>query len=71
MDATTAGILYCSEPLFATVFAIFLPALLSVWMGIDYLNEGATIALMVGGSLITVANILIAKRSATEPSEAN
>ena len=69
VDATTAGILYCSEPLFATVFAIFLPALLSVWMGIDYLNEGATIALMVGGSLITVANILIAKRSAIEPSE--
>ncbi len=60
VDATTAGIIYCAEPLFATVFALFLPALLARFMGIAYANETATSNLVIGGSLITVANLLIA-----------
>jgi drug/metabolite transporter (DMT)-like permease len=60
VDATTAGIVYCAEPIFATLFALFLPALLARFMGINYPNETATSQLLIGGSLITVANILIA-----------
>ncbi len=59
VDATTAGIVYCAEPLFATVFTLFLPALLARFLKIDYANESATTHLLIGGALITLANILI------------
>ncbi|MEO8352402.1 MAG: hypothetical protein ABI680_11770, partial [Chthoniobacteraceae bacterium] len=64
VDATTAGIIYCAEPVFATFFALFLPALLAAWMDISYVNETMTVSLLIGGALITLANILIATRSA-------
>ena len=60
VDATTAGIVYCTEPLFATVFALFLPAWLAWFVEIEYTNESATPHLLIGGALITIANILIA-----------
>lgn len=60
VDATTAGIVYCTEPLFATVFAVFLPAWLAWFVEIEYANESATTHLLIGGALITIANILIA-----------
>ena len=61
MDATTAGIIYCAEPLYATVFALFLPALLSVAVGLgNGGNESMTPHLLIGGTLITAANLLIA-----------
>jgi drug/metabolite transporter (DMT)-like permease len=60
VDATTAGVVYCTEPLFATLFALFLPALLARFVEIDYANEVATPHLLIGGSLITLANVLIA-----------
>ena len=65
VDATTAGIVYCTEPLFATLFALFLPAFLARCNGIDYANETATTHLLIGGSLITVANLLIALKPQT------
>ncbi len=69
VDATTAGIVYCAEPLFATLFALFLPALLALFLGIDYANESATTHLLIGGSLITVANLLIALKPHAPPPE--
>jgi drug/metabolite transporter (DMT)-like permease len=60
VDATSAGIIYCAEPVFATAFALFLPVPLGRWLGIEYANESFTLHLLVGGSLITAANILIA-----------
>jgi drug/metabolite transporter (DMT)-like permease len=60
VDATTAGIVYCAEPLFATVLALFLPEILGPFLGIHYPNEVFTNHLILGGSLITVANILVA-----------
>src|SRR6185436_1727595 len=39
LSATQAGLLYCLEPVFASVFALFLPACLSWLAGIDYANE--------------------------------
>jgi drug/metabolite transporter (DMT)-like permease len=60
IDPTTAGIVYCSEPLFATALALFLPAWLGAWMGVAYANEVFTFHLVAGGALITAANVLIA-----------
>ena len=59
LDATSAGIIYCAEPVFATLLALFLPIPLGRWLGIEYANEGFTTHLLVGGGLITAANILI------------
>jgi drug/metabolite transporter (DMT)-like permease len=59
ITSTEAGLIYCIEPLFASIFALFVPGLLSVWAAIEYPNEHATWSLVVGGSLITVANVLV------------
>ena len=56
---TEAGLIYCVEPIFGSVMALFLPALFSVWVGINYANEQATLHLLVGGGLITAANVLL------------
>ena len=59
---TEAGLIYCLEPLFSSVFALFMPAMLSVACAIAYGNERATGTLLLGGALITVANVLIQVR---------
>ncbi len=59
ITATEAGLLYCIEPIFASIMAAFLPAAFSAWAGIDYPNEKATWTLLVGGALITAANIVL------------
>ncbi|MSU49990.1 MAG: DMT family transporter [Opitutus sp.] len=59
ITTTEAGLIYCVEPIFGSAMALFLPAWLSVWAGIDYANETATRALLVGGGLITLANVLL------------
>ena len=59
ITATEAGLLYCIEPVFASVMALFLPAMFSAWAGFDYPNEHLTRHLLIGGGLITFANVLI------------
>lgn len=59
ISETEAGLIYCIEPIFGSVMALFLPALFSVWAAIEYPNETATWTLLVGGGLITLANILL------------
>lgn len=59
IPATEAGLIYCVEPVFTAVMALFLPALFSAWGGFDYPNERVTWHLLVGGGLITAANVLI------------
>ena len=59
ITATEAGLIYCAEPLFASVFTLFLPGLFSAWGAIDYPNERATFSLILGGGLITLANVLV------------
>lgn len=59
ITATEAGLLYCLEPIFATLMAAFLPGWFSGWAGIAYLNERATWTLLIGGGLITLANVLL------------
>lgn len=59
VSATQAGLIYCIEPIFASVFALFLPAWFSAWAAVGYLNETVTANLIIGGGLITAANVLI------------
>lgn len=59
VSATTAGLIYCFEPVFASLLALFLPGLFSVWAGLDYLNETLTPRLLIGGSLVLAANLLM------------
>lgn len=59
LTATQAGLLYCLEPVFASLFALFLPGWFSSFAGIAYANETLTFHLLLGGGLITVANVLI------------
>lgn len=59
ITATEAGLIYCIEPIFGSAMALFLPAWFSMCAGIDYANERATWTLLVGGSLITLANVLL------------
>ena len=59
ITSTEAGLIYCIEPIFGSLMALFLPAWFSMWGAIDYPNEHLTWALIVGGGLITLANILV------------
>jgi drug/metabolite transporter (DMT)-like permease len=59
ITATEAGLIYCAEPLFGSGMALFLPEIFSRWAGVDYANETTTWTLLIGGSLITLANVLI------------
>jgi len=63
ITSTEAGLIYCIEPLFASIFALFLPGLISMWAGIAYPNETITWALFIGGALVTVANVLVLTQS--------
>jgi drug/metabolite transporter (DMT)-like permease len=62
VTATEAGLIYCAEPVFASLLALFLPGFFSAWVGINYPNETLTAKLLIGGGLITVANILLQSR---------
>lgn len=62
ITATEAGLLYCTEPIFTSALALFLPALLARWGGFVYPNETLTWQLLVGGGLITAANLLLQLR---------
>jgi drug/metabolite transporter (DMT)-like permease len=59
IEATQAGLIYCLEPVFASLFALFLPVRLAALAGIVYANETLTWQLLAGGALITAANIAI------------
>jgi drug/metabolite transporter (DMT)-like permease len=59
ISSTEAGLIYCVEPLFAAVFALFMPSIFSAWARIGYPNEHATWSLVIGGGLITLANVLV------------
>jgi drug/metabolite transporter (DMT)-like permease len=66
ITTTEAGLIYCVEPIFSSLMALFLPAWFSAWAGIDYPNEHATWTLLVGGGLITLANVLLQLRPPAE-----
>ncbi len=57
IPSTQAVLIYCSEPVFAFLFAMFLPLWFSTWFAIDYPNETFSKNMMIGGGLIILANI--------------
>jgi drug/metabolite transporter (DMT)-like permease len=59
VTATEAGLLYGIEPVFASVFALFLPNYISRFTGINYANERLTQHLFVGGTVIVLANVFL------------
>jgi len=59
VTATEAGLIYCLEPVFTAVGALFLPGWFSAWAGLGYANETVTGNLVLGGGLITAANVLV------------
>ncbi len=61
---TEAGLLYSIEPVFGTLLAMVLPAWFSAWAGIDYANETFTVHLLIGGTMITAANVIVQLRPA-------
>ena len=70
VPATHAGLIYCLEPVFTSLYALFLPGWFSAWAGIHYANETLTGTLLLGGGLITVANVVLhlpSRRNAEPP----
>jgi len=67
VTATEAGLIYCVEPVFASVVAFFMPGWYSRWAGVNYPNEHVASNLVIGGGLITVANMLIQLRPTGAP----
>jgi drug/metabolite transporter (DMT)-like permease len=59
VPSTEAAIIYGAEPVFASLFALFLPALISRYSGIDYANETISSQLLLGGVLIISANLIL------------
>lgn len=59
VTATTAGLIYCFEPVFASLLALFLPGWFSQWAGLDYANETLTTRLLIGGGLVLAGNVLM------------
>jgi len=59
VTATEAGLIYCVEPVAASLFALFLPEWLSRTARIHYPDEQITRELLLGGGLILAANVLI------------
>jgi len=64
MTSTQAGLIYCTEPVFASVFCLFVPGAISALSGLSYPNETATWSLVVGGAMVTAANVIVQKRAA-------
>lgn len=60
VSASEAGIVYATEPVFASAFALVLPGLLSSLSGIHYPDETLHLRLVVGGALVVSANVLLA-----------
>jgi len=67
ITATQAGLIYCFEPIFGSLFALFLPGIFSGWAQVAYANESASVNLIVGGGLITAANVLIQLKPPPKP----
>ena len=58
VSAVQAGIIYTLEPVFASMFAMFLPAILSAVCLVHYPNETFTLPLVIGGVTVIAANLL-------------
>ncbi len=71
VEATEAGLIYCAEPVWTSGFALFLPAMLAAWTAVSYPNERLTARLLLGGGLITLANVVLQLRPPSGPAAAS
>ena len=62
VTSTQAGLIYATEPVFASAWALFLPGWFSGFAGISYANEHLSWQLFAGGGLILAANLLLIAR---------
>jgi drug/metabolite transporter (DMT)-like permease len=53
-----AALIYTLEPIFATVWAMFIPGLISPLIGLDYPSERPGWELGIGGLLVVIGNAL-------------
>src|SRR5436190_12970799 len=67
VTSTQAGIIYATEPVFASCWALFLPGLFSAYVGVAYENERIHWPLLAGGVLILAANALLILRPNQPP----
>lgn len=58
ISASQASVIYSSEPVFASSWAMLLPGIIGWFITLDYQNESFTWQLGVGGVLILLANII-------------
>ncbi len=63
ITSTQAGLIYCTEPVFASLFCLFVPGIISATSGLVYLNESATWSLVAGGLMVTAANVIVQVRA--------
>ncbi len=68
VTATEAGIIYCFEPVSASICALLLPSWLSRLMATEYENETVTWHLAVGGGLILLSNVALQLGARPKPS---
>ena len=59
VTSTQAGLIYATEPVFATLWALFLPGWFSSLAGIVYANEHLSTSFLLGAALIVAANVVI------------
>jgi drug/metabolite transporter (DMT)-like permease len=59
VTATEAGLIYCAEPVFASIYVLFMPAWFAALTGVPYANEVPSWRLLIGGAMILTANVLI------------
>jgi drug/metabolite transporter (DMT)-like permease len=67
VGAVSAGIIYSTEPIFASLLAFFVPSIISAWSGITYANESLTSSLLIGGALILAANLVVQLKPTRTP----
>ena len=59
ISATQAGVIYATEPVFATAWALVLPEWISGWAGVVYANERPGLGFVFGALLVLGANALL------------
>ena len=67
VTSTQAGLIYATEPVFASALALFLPGWFAGFAGIRYANERLSWQLIAGGGLILAANLLLIARPGQPP----
>ncbi len=66
ISAIQAGLIYATEPLFTSIIALFLPAIVGHWIGHEIANETLRLSLVGGGLLITLAVVIVQRSSVDE-----